>query len=83
MENEITKSNNSTDLLFLMLGGVIILSRLIGALFAVGIALVAVIAVYTLVKSEVGNRLSPDEEAIGADAVIHKVGAYPEVNVGG
>ncbi|MCY1331202.1 Ammonia channel [compost metagenome] len=57
------------------LGGVSFLSQLIGTGLGVLVALVGGLAVYGLLKSVWGIRLSQEEEYYGADLSIHKIGA--------
>ncbi|WP_044875038.1 ammonium transporter [Pseudomonas sp. LFM046] len=57
------------------LGGVSLVSQLIGTGLGVLIALVGGLAVYGLLKSTVGIRLSQEEEYYGADLSVHKIGA--------
>jgi Amt family ammonium transporter len=63
------------------LGGVTFLSQLVGSLAGAGFGLVAGFAVYGLMKLALGIRLSPEEERLGADLAIHKIGANPEEDV--
>jgi len=60
------------------LGGVSLVSQLIGTLMAIGWALVGGFGVYGALKAFVGLRLSQEEEYEGADLSIHKIGATPE-----
>lgn len=60
------------------LGGVSFASQLVGSLIGIGYATIAGFVVYGILKSTMGIRLNEDEEFIGADLAIHKVGAYPE-----
>ena len=60
------------------LGGVSLVSQLIGTLLAIGWALVGGFVVYGALKAFVGLRLSQEEEYEGADLSIHKIGATPE-----
>src|SRR5512133_3925179 len=60
------------------LGGVSLMSQLAGTLLGVVWALVAGFAVYGLIRSFAGLRLSPEEEYEGADLAIHKIGSTPE-----
>jgi Amt family ammonium transporter len=57
------------------LGGVSLVSQLIGTGVGVLVALVGGFAVYGLLKSVWGIRLSQEEEYYGADLSIHKIGA--------
>lgn len=60
------------------MGGVSLMSQLIGTLAGVGFALAGGFVVYGLLKITVGIRLSDEEEFNGADLTIHKVSASPE-----
>ena len=60
------------------LGGVAFMSQLIGSLVGVAYAAIAGAAVYGLLNAAVGLRLSPEEEAMGADLAVHGIGANPE-----
>ena len=60
------------------MGGVSLVSQLIGTLLGVGIALVAGFIVYGVLKKTVGLRLSEEEEFNGADLSIHKISATPK-----
>jgi Amt family ammonium transporter len=60
------------------LGGVAFMSQLIGSLAGAAYALAGGFAVYGALKLLLGIRLSPEEEAQGADLSIHKIGANPE-----
>ncbi|GAK43670.1 Rh family protein/ammonium transporter [Tepidicaulis marinus] len=60
------------------LGGVAFMSQLIGSLAGAAYALAGGFAVYGALKLLVGIRLTPEEEAQGADLSIHKIGANPE-----
>ena len=60
------------------LGGVSLGAQVIGTLMGIVWALVAGFAVYGLIKSFAGLRLSPEEEYEGADLAIHKIGSTPE-----
>lgn len=57
------------------LGGVSLVSQLIGTGLGVLVALVGGFVVYGLLKSSLGIRLSQEEEYYGADLSIHKIGA--------
>lgn len=57
------------------LGGVSLTSQLVGTLLGVVVALLGGLAVYGLLKSTLGIRLSQEEEYYGADLSIHKIGA--------
>ena len=60
------------------LGGVTFMSQLAGTLIGLSIALVGGFAVYGVMKSLVGIRLSQEEEYEGADLSIHKIAAEAE-----
>ncbi|HSI96005.1 MAG: ammonium transporter [Methylophilaceae bacterium] len=60
------------------MGGVSLMSQVLGTLAGVGIALVGGFAVYGLLKLIVGIRLDAEEEFNGADLSIHKITATPE-----
>jgi ammonium transporter, Amt family len=60
------------------MGGVSLGAQLIGSAMGVAWALVSGFAVYALLKSTMGLRLSQEEEHAGADLSIHRIGATPE-----
>jgi Amt family ammonium transporter len=57
------------------LGGVSIMSQIIGTLAGLSFALVGGFIVYGGVKKVIGLRLTEEEEFQGADLSIHKIGA--------
>ena len=57
------------------LGGVSLVSQVLGTLLGVVIAFVGGVLVYGGIKAVVGIRLSQEEEYYGADLSIHKIGA--------
>lgn len=57
------------------LGGVSLVSQLIGSALGVLVALVGGFAVYGALKATIGIRLSQEEEFNGADLSIHRIGA--------
>ncbi|MDF3843546.1 ammonium transporter [Pseudomonas citronellolis] len=57
------------------LGGVSLVSQVLGTLLGVVIAFVGGLLVYGGIKAVVGIRLSQEEEYYGADLSIHKIGA--------
>lgn len=59
------------------LGGVSLMSQLIGTGLGVVIALVGGFVVYGVLRMAVGIRLSQEEEFNGADLSIHKIAAEP------
>jgi Amt family ammonium transporter len=63
------------------LGGVSFMSQLIGTLTGVGYALIVGFLVYGILKATMGLRLTPEEEHLGADLAIHKIGANPEAEL--
>jgi Amt family ammonium transporter len=63
------------------MGGITFLSQLVGSLLGAGFGFVAGFVVYGIVKVALGIRLSPEEERLGADLAIHKIGANPEEDV--
>ena len=60
------------------LGGVSIVSQIIGTLLAIFIAMVGGFAVYGALKATMGIRLSQEDEFRGADLSIHKISANSE-----
>lgn len=60
------------------IGGVSLMSQLIGTLLGIGIAFSGGFIVYFLIKRLVGIRLDQEEEFNGADLSIHKISASPE-----
>ncbi|MYM35165.1 ammonium transporter [Duganella sp. FT94W] len=59
-------------------GGVSLLSQLVGTVMGVAIALIGGYAVYGLLKATMGLRLDPEEEFQGADLSIHRISSTPE-----
>ena len=57
------------------LGGVSLISQLIGTGLGISIALLGGLLVYGMLKASIGIRLSQEEEYYGADLSIHKIGA--------
>ncbi len=64
------------------LGGVSPMSQLIGTALGILYASAAGFAVYGLLKTTMGLRLTPEEEHLGADLAIHKISANPEHDLG-
>lgn len=64
-------------------GGVSFLSQLVGSVAGAAYALAAGLAVYGIVKAIMGIRLTEEEEHMGADLAIHKIGANPEEDLVG
>jgi len=61
------------------IGGVTLMSQLVGTLMGIGIAGVGGFVVYGALKAVIGIRLSEEEEYQGADLSIHKIKANPDV----
>ena len=57
------------------LGGVSLMSQLIGTIAGIAVAVIGGFIVYGLVKAVSGIRLSEEEEFNGADLSIHKIGS--------
>ncbi len=60
------------------LGGVAMMSQLIGTLLGIAIAVVGGVLIYGVLKFTVGIRLDPEEEYEGADLSVHKITATAE-----
>lgn len=60
------------------LGGVSLISQLIGTALGVVVALAGGFAVYGVIKAFHGLRLSQEEEYYGADLSVHKIGAVSQ-----
>jgi Amt family ammonium transporter len=60
------------------LGGVSLMSQLIGTALGIAIAVVGGVLVYGVLKITVGLRLDPEEEYEGADLSVHKITATAE-----
>jgi Amt family ammonium transporter len=60
------------------LGGVSLISQVLGTLAGVSWALIGGFVVYGLLRQFVGLRLTQEEEFDGADLSIHKIGSTPE-----
>ena len=60
------------------LGGVSLISQLIGTSLGVVVALVGGFTVYGVIKALHGLRLSQEEEYYGADLSVHKIGAVSQ-----
>jgi Amt family ammonium transporter len=63
------------------LGGVSLMSQVIGTLLGIVIASLGGLLIYGVLKKTVGIRLDPEEEYEGADLSIHKITATPEREV--
>ncbi len=64
------------------MGGVSFMSQLIGSVGGVIYAMVAGAIVYGVLRSTMGLRLTDEEQMMGADLAIHKIGANPESDIG-
>ncbi|MBQ53334.1 MAG: ammonium transporter [Pseudomonadaceae bacterium] len=60
------------------LGGVSLVSQLLGTVVGVVVALVGGLLVYGVLKASVGIRLTQEQEYYGADLSIHKIGAVSQ-----
>ncbi len=60
------------------LGGVSLMSQLIGTALGIAVAVVGGVLVYGILKATVGIRLDPEEEYEGADLSVHKITATAE-----
>lgn len=60
------------------MGGVSFLAQFIGSIIAIIIAVGFGFAVYKLLDSTIGLRLTEEEEFKGSDLTIHKIESYPE-----
>jgi Amt family ammonium transporter len=60
------------------LGGISVMSQLIGTCLGIVIAFAGGYVVYALLKKAIGIRLDAEEEFNGADLSIHKITATPE-----
>jgi ammonium transporter, Amt family len=63
------------------MGGVSLMSQLIGTSLGIVIASLGGLLIYGVLKKTVGIRLDPEEEYDGADLSIHKITATPEREV--
>ena len=62
------------------MGGVSLMSQIIGTLLGIIVALIGGFAIYGALKSTIGIRLSEEDEFQGADLSIHRISATPKVN---
>lgn len=62
------------------MGGVSLLSQVVGTAAGVAVALAGGFAVYKAVDASVGFRLTREDEARGADLAVHNIGANPETS---
>ena len=63
------------------LGGVSLISQIIGTLMGIAIAIIAGGIIYGGLKMLVGIRLHEEDEYRGADLAIHKIAAEPETSM--
>ncbi len=64
-------------------GGVAFWSQVVGTVGGIAFALISGFIVYGLLKQTIGIRLTQEEEYMGADLAIHKIGANPEEDTRG
>jgi len=62
-------------------GGVALSAQLIGTALGIAWAFASGLAVYGLLRAVMGLRLSQEDEFVGADLSIHKIGATPDREV--
>ena len=60
------------------LGGVSLASQIIGTVAGAGIAFAGSYLIFGVIKRFAGLRLTPQEEQIGPDLIVHRSRAYPE-----
>ena len=60
------------------MGGVSLVSQLIGSVAGAAYAMAVGFIVYGVLKAVIGIRMSEEDEIRGADLAIHKIGANPE-----
>jgi Amt family ammonium transporter len=60
------------------IGGVSLLSQLVGTAMGIAVALAGGYAIYGVLKATLGLRLDPEEEFQGADLSIHRITSTPE-----
>jgi len=65
------------------LGGVSPGAQVIGTLTGIAIAMSVGLVLYGALKATIGIRLSPQEEAQGADLTVHRIRANPEADIFG
>jgi Amt family ammonium transporter len=58
------------------------MAQLAGTLLGIGVAVTGGVIVYGGLKLMFGIRLDPEQEFIGSDISIHKIGATPEREAG-
>ncbi len=64
------------------LGGVSLMSQIIGTVVGCAFAAICGAIIYGALKQTIGIRLSEEEEIEGADLSIHKIAANPETGIG-
>lgn len=60
------------------LGGVSFMAQLIGSFIGVIYAVIGGVIVYGILNAVIGLRMSDEDQRIGADLAIHRIGANPE-----
>jgi Amt family ammonium transporter len=60
------------------IGGVSLMSQILGTAMGIAIAFVAGVSIYGLLKQVTGIRLDPEAEFDGGDLAIHKISATAE-----
>jgi Amt family ammonium transporter len=65
------------------MGGVSLLSQIIGTVAALGYALAAGFLVYGALKVTMGLRITEHEERIGCDLSVHNIGSHPQETIYG
>ncbi|MCD6663161.1 MAG: ammonium transporter [Comamonas sp.] len=61
------------------LGGVSFVSQLLGTALGIVVAVLGGFVIYGTLRRSVGLRLSQEDEYLGADLAIHKIGATPDI----
>ncbi|MBL8506446.1 MAG: ammonium transporter, partial [Methylobacillus glycogenes] len=64
------------------MGGVSLVSQLLGTALGITVALVGGFAVYGAIRFFIGLRLDAEEEFNGADLSIHKIASTPNLAAG-
>jgi ammonium transporter, Amt family len=64
------------------IGGVVLMSQVVGTLMGIAVALIGSLLVYGLLKWVVGIRLNAEEEYMGADLAVHNIAATPSAGPG-
>lgn len=63
------------------MGGVAFMSQLVGSLAGIIYATIAGAIVYGVLRAVMGLRLTDEQQRLGADLTIHKIGANPEADM--